>query len=349
MNVSEMISYWGYPSETYEVVTEDGYILQLNQIPHGKSETNNLAQKPVMFLQHGLLQTASAWILNLPNNSLGFLLADAGYDVWMGNSRGNTWSRKHVYLHTDSKKFWAFTFDELIKYDLPASVDFVVKKTGQNQIYYVVFSQGTIMGFGGFSTNPQLAEKIKIYFALAPVTTVKYMTSVFRVLGYISPLKFKILFGEKEFLPKAFVSKIIAQNVCNQELLDEVCNNLFSLITGYNPKNLNELDIYITQNIGGTSVLNMIHYRQSIRTGKFQAYDWGSIFQNILHYNQPIPPLYHVENMMVPTAMWSGGRDNLANPIDVKNLVPKISNLIYDKKIPHYSHIDFLSGLDAYT
>ena len=44
-----------------------------------------------MFLQHGFLGSATKWISSLPSNSLGFLLADAGYDVWPGKQQ-----RKHL-------------------------------------------------------------------------------------------------------------------------------------------------------------------------------------------------------------------------------------------------------------
>lgn len=33
----------------------------------------------------------------------------------------------------------------MAKYDIPASVDFILKKTGQEQVFYVGHSQGTTM------------------------------------------------------------------------------------------------------------------------------------------------------------------------------------------------------------
>ncbi len=38
------------------------------------------------------------------------MLADMGYDVWLGNARGNAYSRKHVNLTTDSAKYWRFRY-----------------------------------------------------------------------------------------------------------------------------------------------------------------------------------------------------------------------------------------------
>ena len=132
------------------------------------------------------------------------------------------------------------------------------------------------------------------------------------------------------------------------------------------------------------------HYiiSQEVVDGYFSKYDYGSAEANIAHYgtvsrimssvyfifsfthfppphlphlpffpplpptsaHKSTPPSYNVTELTVPTMLFTGGNDRLADPTDVAELIPKIKSvIIYDKNIPQYEHLDFLWGLDAAT
>uniref|UniRef100_A0A8C8UMJ6 AB hydrolase-1 domain-containing protein n=1 Tax=Peromyscus maniculatus bairdii TaxID=230844 RepID=A0A8C8UMJ6_PERMB len=151
----------------------------------------------------------------------------------------------------------------LIKYDLPATIDFIVNKTGQKQIYYVGHSQGALLAFGAFSTNTQLAQKIKINFSLGPVATIKHSKGVIRSIAFLEKTTTKTVFGEKGILFNEDAEYFV-QFFCQREKIATVCNNLLTLLFGYNPQNLNEsrIDVYVGHAPEGTSVQTLLHYTQ---------------------------------------------------------------------------------------
>lgn len=58
----------GYPILTYNVTTEDDYILTVYRIPHGINKTQERKQ-PVL-IQHGAFQDAAVWV-DIGERSLG--------------------------------------------------------------------------------------------------------------------------------------------------------------------------------------------------------------------------------------------------------------------------------------
>merc|ERR1712142_1190096 len=192
----ELIRSAGYPAETHYTTTEDGYILALHRIPHGKTgvddeddtvhddddtvdddddtvDDDDDTHRPVIFVQHGILASSADWVLSTPTKGLGFILADAGYDVWLGNYRGSTYSRNHTFLDPDNQRegFWDFTWDEMAHYDLPAMIEKVLELTGESELFYAGHSMGTTAFMAMHHYRPDIGEKIRLANFLAPVAS----------------------------------------------------------------------------------------------------------------------------------------------------------------------------------
>ena len=69
--LGDLVLPYGYPLEAHQLQTEDGYILSLFRIPASP-------QRQPVLLQHGLLDSCAGFLLNGPQQSLAFILADAG-------------------------------------------------------------------------------------------------------------------------------------------------------------------------------------------------------------------------------------------------------------------------------
>jgi len=353
-NFTEIITSKGYPCETHHVTTEDGYILTLFRMPYGRYNGNSTRPRIPIHLQHGLLDSSFTWIVNMPNESLSYILADAGFDVWMGNNRGNTYSKKHVTLKPDQKEFWQFSWDQMARYDFPAFVTYIKNVTGFSQIGYVGHSEGTLQVFAGLSQNPSFADNLFSFVAFGPIATVGHITNFFlRALADFDVDELFVLLGDKQFLPSTKVMNDVFPIVCRDD--PGICDDVIEFICGKHKGAFNNsrMQVVAAHEPGGTSVQNIVHFSQGVRKDTFQMYDYGSDLENRRHYNQSKPPMYDLgafPSARLPTSLFYGTADELADPDDVAWLIGHLSHPpVYAIELDHYAHLDYVWDYTAVT
>lgn len=158
----------GYPCENYSIATTDNYLLTVFRIPYShRNHSGSMANKPAVILVHCLFTSSDMWLLSGPDNALPYMLADAGYDVWLANVRGTVYS-EHKYLSPETDDFWDFSMDEIALYDMPATIDYIIASTGQSSVHYIGFSQGAIVFMMLMSKQPSYNEKIRTSHLMGP-------------------------------------------------------------------------------------------------------------------------------------------------------------------------------------
>nr|XP_033339533.1 gastric triacylglycerol lipase-like [Megalopta genalis] len=349
----DLIRKHGYPMETHKVITEDGYILEIHRIPYGRNN-KTISRRPPILVQHGLAGSSADWILLGPSNSLGYLLADAGYDVWLGNNRGNVYSKNHRTLISTDRRFWDFSYHELGICDLPATIDYILGRTKRERVFYIGHSQGTTQFWVMMSQRPEYNEKIALMVGLAPVSFTGNMRGPITKLAKLTYMGVRIgeKFGYPEMRTRSSWEKFVANLFCKeqvQSITPFFCSNVLFFVAGFSQLDLSAENLtVITGHIpAGASWKQAVHFGQGyIRKDHFAQFDYDSKEKNYRLYNSSVPPEYDLSKVAAPIALFSSDHDLLATPKDVDLLKRKLSNVVFHEELstPTFNHYDFLWG-----
>uniref|UniRef100_A0A2N9EBW7 Lipase n=1 Tax=Fagus sylvatica TaxID=28930 RepID=A0A2N9EBW7_FAGSY len=344
-----MVETKGYVCEEHQVTTKDGYILGMQRIPVGRS--NNTANRPPVFLQHGIFMDAATWVFNSPNESLAFILADNGYDVWLGNNRGTKSSRGHTSLSANDTAYWEWTWEQLVTYDLSAIYEYIHNQTGK-KLYYVGHSLGTLQALAAFSKQ-KLVNMTKSAALLTPIAYTGLSPSLIpRTIAFSYLADRMYSFGIREVVPGGPDVGKRLQAAC--QLLEINCTNLIAVITGPNccikPSTI---ETFLNHGLQSTSTKNFIHLAQMLRHGNIATYDYGDESENEAHYRQSTPPLYDLTRIPkdIPLFLSYGQKDILSDVKDVHLLLDDLKNHQKDKLVVQYrddyGHFDFVMAVNA--
>ena len=349
LSMVELVTRRGYDIETHYVVTEDDYILTVFRIPGKKGS-------PPVLLQHGLFDSSFTWISNYKDQSFAYLLSDAGFDVWMGNNRGNYYGRNHTTLDPDAKApnpFWQFSYDQMAMFDAPAMIEYVLKINGASTTAYAGHSEGTMQFFAGSSLGLPAFKKVNLFVGLAPVGSVANIKSPELIaLAHTDLAQNLMNRGLQEFMRLRAPENRLDSEVC--KLSPRVCSLTLDTLCGPTVNlNISRLQVYFGETPAGTSTMNVNHFVQGIvdRKARFRMYDFGSDEANAAHYNGANePPIYDLTKFNVPSVLFSGKRDWMADPKDVReSLIEKIPGkyIVQHNVEEGFAHLDYVWSPDA--
>jgi len=361
------VRFLGYPCEHHTARTADGFLLDVIRIP--PKAANATSTYPVI-LQHGLFDSSNAWVANYhAYQSLACVLHDAGYDVFMPNSRGNHYSLNNTNYapYTSRAKdlmYWQMVdVDEMAAFDVPACVDLAIAMQppgGAKTVSWVGHSQGNYIAFAAFSQFPVVGRKVDRLFALGPTAFVGYAggvapdpnsTKAQQMDAFIALLR--SVEAKGQILSLLEDDYFVHQFSAFCPYLGELCSMFLNIITGYSPLsnfNVSQMPSMTRFEPGGTSVSNLIHWVQAFVTGDFGMHDFGPA-TNKRFYNQTTPPQWPIAQIATDVVLFMSATDTMATPTCVAKTVSQMPHdrVVATYVVDNFNHLDFTWAVNAHT
>ncbi|KAI2619653.1 alpha/beta-hydrolase [Hypoxylon sp. NC1633] len=349
----DLCAMFGYTAEEHVLQTKDGYLLGVHRLAWRKGEEDMKVnegpastKKRIVYLHHGLLMNSEVWVcLTDAQRCLPFVLVERGFDVWLGNNRGNKYSKKSINYPPTSIEFWNFSVDEFAFHDIPDSINYILETTRQKSLSYIGFSQGTAQAFASLAVHPKLNEQVNVFIALAPAMSPAGLNNgIVDALIKASPQVLFLLFGRRSILSSA----TMWQSILYPPIFIRTIDMGLSFLFGWRTKNIS-----VSQKLAAyphlysfTSTKSVVHWFQIIRNQSFQMYD--DDVQSPLSMNTSSKytkvAKYPTRNIRTPIVLVYGGSDSL---VDIKVMMSELPNRTVATEIPHYEHLDFLWARDV--
>ncbi|GAB7359727.1 hypothetical protein MBLNU230_g6902t1 [Neophaeotheca triangularis] len=353
----ELCELYGYYAEEHIVQTGDGYLLGLHRLGWKRGEEEQKVnagpgsgsiEKKVVYLHHGLMMNSEVWVcLTEKERCLPFELVEQGYDVWLGNNRGNKYSKKCLHHSPTSTEFWNFSMDQFAFHDIPDSIEYVLSTTHQPSLSYIGFSQGTAQAFATLSIHPTLNDKVDVFVALAPAMAPPGLASGI-VSSFVksTPSILFLAFGRRAILGSATMWQAMLYPGIFSYFIDTSLRFLF----GWQTKNITahqKLAAY-PHLYSFSSTKTVVHWFQIIRNRAFQMFDDEvstpfAVSSSSKYYKVAKFP---TRNIKTPIVLIYGGSDSL---VDINIMLKELPKHTIAKEIPKYEHLDLLWASDVDT
>ncbi|KAK5709999.1 cholesterol esterase [Elasticomyces elasticus] len=333
----ELCELFGYYAEEHIVQTGDGYLLGVHRLGWRKGEEDSRVNAGP-----GSIPKESGVFTSRTTHEFR---VEQGYDVWLGNNRGNKYSKKSLHSTPTSPEFWNFSMDQFAFHDIPDSIDYILSTTGQSNLSYIGFSQGTAQAFATLSIHPTLNAKINVFVALAPALAPPGLASgIVASLCKSNPSILFLAFGRRAILGSATMWQALLYPGIFAWFIDKCLLYLFNWKT---------LNITAHQKLAAyphlysfTSTKSVVHWFQIIRNGTFQMYDDEvstplAVGNGSQYYKVAKFPTRNIKTLIV---LVYGGSDSL---VDIKLMLKELPRHTVAKEIKKYEHLDLLWASDV--